>query len=288
MHDTHVLSSRPFLGLSSGGPYEEDQLWYLYNTYGATPRALSRYAHRPDVYRRLVTAQVDQMKPDALRSALQRPECQESSHLVTLIEPSPASRSDCEKRIASRGVLELLWNQHLKDQVSEMEYPYNLFRSSSGSASAAGWVFELRMHQLLRQGDSIQLFPIGRRSSESNSFYDDYTASEQGRDQEVLQLTASEYHPLNEEVRLRFGHYYRPQTTNFPTIDSLFLIHPPGEPSPTLLMFQITRNKTEHDVNEGGLCRIEKMKLPKNIRRYYVLVTPHNIQPKIKAPPATR
>jgi len=226
------------------------------------------------------------MDPPVLRSTLQRPECQDSSHLITTIEPSPISRSDCEKTVASQGVLELLWNTHLKDQVSEMKRFYDLFRSSPVSASAAGWVFELRMHQLLRQGNSIQLFPVGRRGSASklNYFYCNYTASEQGKDQKVFQLSASEEHLLNEEVQLRVGHYYRPQTSNFPTIDSLFLVHPPGGPSPILLMFQMTRNKKEHDVNEGGLCRIEAMDLPRNTRKYYVLVTPRDIQPKIKAP----
>jgi len=112
-------------------------------------------------------------------------------------EPSPASRSDCEKRVTSRSVLELLWDQHLQGQVSELKYFYNLFRSSPISASAAGWVFELWMHQSLRQGGSIQLFHIGRRSSKlkSNSFCGDHTASEQGENQKVLQLTTSEDHP---------------------------------------------------------------------------------------------
>ena len=46
----------------------------------------------------------------------------------------------------------------------------------------------------------------------------------------------------NENDQFVTGHYYRLPAANFHTIDSLFLIHPTGEPSSTLLMFQITRN----------------------------------------------
>jgi len=46
----------------------------------------------------------------------------------------------------------------------------------------------------------------------------------------------------DEKDRSVTGHYYRLPAANFPTIDSLFLIHPTGEPSPILPMFQITRN----------------------------------------------
>jgi len=62
------------------------------------------------------------------------------------------------------------------------------------------------------------------------------------------------------------------------------LTHPVGEPSPILLMFQMTLDKDELDAKEGGLCKIERMELPPNTRRYYMLVTPDDIQTKVKAP----
>lgn len=247
---------------------------------------LSWYAGKPDEYKSLVTDQINRLKPEDLRYALQSPDSDESSYLIMLIEPSPTSRFLAQKRVISRGVFDLLWDRHVKDRVSNMQHFYDVFKSSPGSGSAAGWVFEIRIHQLLKQGISIRLFPISRRGSKSkvNEIYDDYTASKQRENQKVLQLTASEGHLLDEKVQLVAGHYYRPEPTNFPTIDSLSLIHPPGEPSPILLIFQISRGEEVHNVNEAGLCKIERMGLPQGTRRYYVLATPDDIYTQVKAP----
>ena len=75
---------------------------------------------------------------------------------------SRASRGAARKTIASRFIFELLWDEYLKDQASEMQDLYNLFSGSPITAVAAGWVFEFRMHQLLKDGRVIQLFPIYR------------------------------------------------------------------------------------------------------------------------------
>lgn len=187
--------------------------------------------------------------------------------------------------ITSPDALELLWDRHLKNATAGMEYFYNVFRGSSVTAPAAGGLFELRMHQLFRQGYSLKLFPLGRShaTSEDLDVYNDYTASHKDESPKVLHLAVSEDHPLGEGIRLQIDRYYRPPQ-NFPTIDSLLLIHPADEPSPILLMFQITRNKRKHDVKKCGLDRISKLKFPSNTRRYYVAVTPLGIEPKIEVP----
>jgi hypothetical protein len=85
-------------------------------------------------------------------------------------------------------------------------------------------------------------------------------------------LTVSDEHPLVEGDHLRMNHYYRLNSIDFPATDSVLLIHPPEEPSPILLMFQMTRNKREHNVGVEGLCKIDGLRLPRRTRRYYVVV----------------
>jgi len=52
----------------------------------------------------------------------------------------------------------------------------------------------------------------------------------------------------------------------------------------TLLMLQFTRNKTTHDAKADGLHRIDKYVLPQNTQKYYVVVTPEGIWPKVTVP----
>jgi len=275
------------MGLARGGPYEESQLRNLYNTCSASPRELARYAHRPDEYEAGAAQQEEAIQPDALRFALLSLDSDDSPDLIMRMELFPTSRSRCQKTITSPDALELLWDRHLKNATAGMEYFYNVFQGSSVTAPAAGGLFELRMHQLFRQGYSLKLFPLGRSQATSKDLdvdvYNDYTASHKEESPKVLHLTVSEEYPLDEGTKLQADRYYRPPKC-FPTIDSLLLVHPTDEPSPILLMFQITRNKRSHDVKKSGLDKINKLKFPSNTRRYYVAVTPLGIEPRIEVP----
>ena len=201
------------------------------------------------------------------------------------MEPSPTSRLVYEKTITSKGVLRLLWDQYLKNSVADMEYFYDVFEGSSVTASACGELFELRMHQLLRWGYFLKLFPLalGRAASPKNDFYSDYSTSHKQQRLQSYWLIASEEHPLREGIQLEINHYYRPGK-NFPSIDSLLLIHPEGDKPPILLMFQITRNKEKHDVKPSDLERVRGLGLPEGTREYYVVVTPLGREPKIEVP----
>jgi len=140
------------------------------------------------------------------------------------------------------------------------------------------------MHELLRKGTRIQLYPIRGHPATANFIYDDYTASKKKEDPIDFQLPESEEHRLDEGVKLSIGKYCRPDVSNFPTVDSIYAEG--VDPSSTLTMFQITRNKKEHDVNPEGLDRIDKLDLGlvKNVRKQLVVITPEDIQPKIKVP----
>ena len=192
----------------------------------------------------------------------------------------------------------MLWEKHLLHQVSERIHFYHLFQASSFTIAAAGWLFECQIHHVLRRNQNLRLFPVRSKAVEKGKwkgkakangkgkvkaeyiYYDDYSASEDDKDAISLQLPASDDYGLDDATELQVGHYYRPRNDYFPTVDSMFFIHPPGK-SPILLMFQVTRNKTKHAVDVGGLERIKKL-LPPDARAYYVVVTPTNVLPRIK------
>ena len=286
VHNTHGSCSRPFMGLSYGGPHEESQLRHLYDVYRAPPRALARYARIPDEYGDLVAQKVQQITPGDLRSVFHNPDPDDSSHLIVRIEPSPTKRTRFEKTFASRRVFELLCDRHLRDSVADMKHFYYVSQDSSVTAPAAGWIFELRMHQLFRQGYLLKILPLGRGEAKNKEFddvYDNYATFHKEEGPKYFDLAVSQEHRLDEGSQLQVDRYYRPKADSFPTIDSLLLVHPTGEQSPILLMFQITCGKG-CGVKEVSLEKIERLKFPLDTRKYYVAVTPASIVPEITVP----
>jgi len=287
LHGAHVFCSRMFL-VSDGskGPLEDDEITGLFEMYHASPRDLANSGHDPDTLHDLIDFQVQQMDLAAIKIALASPDIDNSSHYMTRIEPSYRSRAVPRKTLSCRFALQLLWDKYIKDQASEREYFYQLFSNNSITGTSAGWVLEFRMHQLLRDGRTINLFPIGGHRATINTIYDHYPHSyDVGA--KALVLPESEEHSLQPMMTLTIGRYYRPLIPNFPTIDSLFLVKPPREPSPILLMFQVTQNKDSHGVKRRGLAAVEGLGLPPNTRKWLVVVTPFNIEPKIVVPPKT-
>ena len=276
VHNTHNHCSRPFMGLSHGGPHEESQLRYLYDTYRAPPSMLARYARTPDKFRALIAEQVRLIKPDGLRNVLYNPDSDDSSHLIVRIEPPPDDRTKSEKTIASQGALELLWDRHLKNSTAEMSHLYTALGGGTVMAPAVGGILQLRMHQLFRLGYSPLLVD---RTTQEFDIYVNYSASQIQQNSKTLQLTVSDGHLLVDGMQLQVDHYYRPGK-NFPTIDSLLLIHPANE-LPILLMFQIIRSTEKHNVKPSGLERVNRIGFPPGTRRYYVAVTPVGMQPEI-------
>ena len=91
------------------------QFLRFYNEFGASPRDLAIYASDPAAYDGLVVEEIMAIKPADLRYISQNPA--PISHRVFTIEPSPIGRDRFEKRIASRRVFELLWEEHLWSRV---------------------------------------------------------------------------------------------------------------------------------------------------------------------------
>ena len=269
------------------GPYEEEELRHFYDKYGASPRALANYTRAEKEYQNQVIYQVGRVQPGSLRHALLSPDLDEISHLIAIIEPSPESRSGCQKRIASRWIFEQLFDRYMKTVVPEMKYFHDVFRQNSTTAPAAGWLFELRMHQVLRRpGYPLKLFPVRGHTGEANYIYDDYSASSAGHNPMTFQLTGSEEYFLRNDTDLEVGRYYRPEPLNFPSFDSLLVVKPQNESFHILLLIQMTENKTKHDVKERGFQVLEDLRLrvPTDTRSCYVVVTPRGTEPRITAP----
>lgn len=238
------------------------------------------YASNPTDYENLVTREIAWLKPEKVQCALDDPNFDIAFHHILVIEPSPTSRGVPEKRIASRRVFELLWKEHLRHQVSDMKYFYDRFQASATTAASAGWVFQHRMHQLLSRKRTIRLYPVFRGPSRSNqSIYKGYP----GENPTDVQLARSDEYPLVEGGGFHVNRYYRPESTDLHSIDSLLLVHPPDVP-PVLLMFRIIGSEKEHDVNEDDLRRIGELDLAEGTRMCYVIVTPEGVEPEIKVP----
>ena len=177
----------------------------------------------------------------------------------------------------------MIWERHLADRVDLVEELYNLFLAAPITAISAGWVFENRLHQLLRTERTLQLFPILPRRARTNIVFDGYAASKARIDPIEFQLTRSEEHLLVEGAELVMNHYYRPESSDFAAVDSVLLIHPPGEP-PILFMFHVTRNETKSGTSLAGLGKVDIFGVPPGTRRYLVIVTPESIHPSIAVP----
>ena len=243
---------------------------------------MAEYAGKPDEYERFLRQKIDELDLDRLRQLFYDPKPRDSSRYIIAIEPSPTTRMRFKKSIASRRVFELIWDKHIQHRIDVMVDFYNLFLADS--IAVVEWLFQLRIHQLLAGQRTIRLFPIHGRHEGVNLVYDDYTASEAGSNPTNLRLTNSEELALVEKTKLKKGCYYRPKSADFPAIDSLRLVRPRDEPSPILLMFQIARNQRDQDANMDGLFKIDGLGLPSNARRYYVVVTVGDTQPKITVP----
>lgn len=142
-------------------PPTERELRHLYRTYGASCRQLFQCAKAPHRYQSLVQTAVETV--DGLMTALiSQSHVSGTSHFVALLEPSPTDRAQDRSRFITQAVFELVWRRHLEKKSIRAREFYELFVEHSFVASSAGWLFEFRMHTLLREGYTLKLFPIRR------------------------------------------------------------------------------------------------------------------------------
>ena len=242
---------------------------------------MAEYSVCSDQYEALLQKAINEIQPGQLRTAFHDPGVHGFSRYVTTMWPI---HDHCYYRVefAARRVARLVWEKHAHSQIDDMEDFYQLFCGGKVLSTSATWIFKFRMHELLRNGQTIELFPILHSPNKgmANLIYDNYAASRNGKDPINLTLPVSSEYPLTEGVRLEEGRYYRPKSSDF-VVDSLLLIHPPGE-SPILLMFQMSSNDDELGVSPEGSDIIDRMLL--GTRKYYIVVTPDTAHPKVNVP----
>jgi hypothetical protein len=204
----------------------------------------------------------------------------ETSHFLIQIEPSPTSRYVPQTRVVTTHVFEMFWQ---RQPLYEMARLYDMCRCTP-TTSVAAMLFEIRVHQLLRENRCISLVPIhGHRSAQDmNVVYDDYRPKT--RFTQHVALPGSEIVTLTDGIVLIPGCYYRPRRrTDFPAIDSLLLINP-EKGSDILLMFHITVNADQDEMNKVGLEKVDHLIVPPNTEKLLVNVIPKNVSPKIIVP----
>jgi len=277
--ETHVLCSHPFIGIR--GSYTEQQLWELYVKFGASPGSLALYASAPDTYESLVTRQIMGARSDDLRCASCDPEA--PFHHIFVTWPLPDRRDISQQTIVSRYVFELLWENHLQHQMSDVEYFYYKFLDSPATADLAGWIFESRVHQLLRKQQIIQVFPITQDGPRPKKVT---PKDRSGRKLMEFQLPKSNERPFVKGEPPEDGYYRLEFATNHPAVDSLLVFHSNRKSPPTFLLFRIIRNTREHIISKDTLDSIKELGLPNGAHKFYVVVTPEGVKPEIKVPKA--
>lgn len=143
-------------------------------------------------------------------------------------------------------------------------------------------IYESRVHRLLQEERHIDLFPIcSVPVDRENIIHKDYSATDSTMIGKSFTLPKSKGFCFDKPpTSLEVGTYCHPQSTNYPTIDSLLLVQPTPQEPPILLVFQITTSKDEREANETGLDMVDKLAAA-DTENHLVVVTPKGVQPKI-------
>jgi len=269
---------------------KEEDLWKLYSDYGASPRSLFLFAHDPDRYREIIEDQISLLSPTSLQRLLRSPnkvtKC--SNHIITTV-PSPENRFKSSWTFASPYALKKCCELLLEDEANAVRGLYDMLHNDRTTSTAAGMVFEHCVHQFLRKEKTIALFPILGRllksgpNSGKNVIYDNYKATIKAKKQTWVNLPKLEEFVVIDESKteVKLNTYYHPKRRNFPSIDSWVLIWPAFSKVPIFIMFQITINKSNHDVKQEGLDFMDRLNIPANAVRWLVVLTPKGLTPQI-------
>ena len=280
--------SRPYLGLSHGGPFEEHELRHMYDTYGASPRILAKFSRNPAAYEDLIMNKLWVTTPERFCDAMLSPHSG-NSYFFALMEPDPENRRLPVNKIASRTMFGNVWHRPLRQSVPHMRQIYRYFTDNPFGAPAADWMFEFRMHDLLCRGGPIGIFPIGGHVAEGEAtlLYDDNSASQEGRNKTVIHLPQSSHILLDDEddTSLHVDNYHSLEPpAESGSINSFFPVRFPGDRLPILLIFRMVRNEMELGVDDASLQYIERLELPQGTRRCYVVVAPQGTPLRVKVP----
>ena len=294
VYKTYTLYSRQFFTPS----LTEYRLQHFYDRFGVSPRELDGLAKDQKAYEAHLLEEINEIPPADIRHLFNNPGSYQISHLLATLYPSPENRSMRIVVPASLHIFDLLLEKHLQARIGDMEYIYDLLRGSKIGAAAAGLVFERRMHAILPKKTSLLLYPIccaNPARGRTNLIFDDYKNTVERTDGKEYRLPDLQLRFLETgTTKLQEDTYHTPKSLNFPTVDSLLFFNPldPPDKSPVLFMCQMTQAQT-HDVKVKGLQHINNLDLPKNVRKFYVAVTPDDTFTRLTVPleyfaPATK
>ena len=269
---------------------KEKDLWKLYSDYGASPRSLFLHAHNPDQYEDFVKTEIGKLSLDELsRLLLNANPTTDNSHYVITTGPLEGNRSRPYRTFTSPYAFEQCCKLILEDDTNALRRHWNLLRGDPTTSTAAGMVFEHRVHQFLQKEKTVTLFPIlghalaQRKNTRKGTIYDNYDATESGKHATQIKLPNLKEHVVIDEAKscVEYNTYYHPKRKNFPSVDSWVLIKQGFLKPPVFIMFQITINATVHDVKQEGLDLMDKLDIPEGALRWLVVLTPKEARPQI-------
>ena len=110
----------------------------------------------------------------------------------------------------------------MKDQAIKMSAFYQHFLSNPITASAVGWIFKFQMHQLLKDGCTIQLFPILGHHVPKNIIYESKAPpATRATLYSTIWIAWLDLVGLVLKMTLTAGNYYHFSNVNFTAFDSI-------------------------------------------------------------------
>ena len=262
----------------------ESVLFNMHITFGASLRNLFMFSDGTNDYERLVDLEISKLHPAELTKQLRNPlGAQGNSHLLVTTTPSPSDRTISERKISSLLIFEKICKMVFNDRTDQIRTFYDTLRNDEQINSAAGMFFEARVHQVLREGGVINLFPIRCKNTTPtvNYVYSEY--AEEATKRLVLPASPEEVVSKGQIEAPVACIYYRPLEKNFLAFDSWLCLQPTPEDKPIHLRFQITLAQNHH-VAMKGLEFMDVFVSDQAVEKYLVVVTEEGIHPTMSAP----
>ena len=262
----------------------------MYNKYGASAGYLLGHANNPMNYERMVLSQVLELSPLDLEELFRDPtHTKRRVHFLISAHPSLIDPTKPESKVASQYIVDKICMEVLENQVDEVRKICEMLQDGGQMDATGRMFFKYRVHQFLREGRAVKIFPILSKTKgnklEGNCYvYDDYTATDTGVPMSCLGLPKLEEKVIyaEETGTAEVGIYYRAAEGNFPSVDSWLHLRLDPQVPPTLLRFQMSLTETTYAVEKAGLDRVDGLISAE--KKLLVVITEKGIQPKILVP----
>ena len=138
---------------------------------------------------------------------------------------------------------------------------YDFLLGQGATKTSAGWVFEVRMHQIFQRGG---LFVATKQGGQETITIDIHSCGDFSQVSGVGDLLRER--PGSQRIKPDIiGRYFKPQHCNLPSVDSFAVTECAAAGGEVLVLFQMTVS-TEHPVKAEGLASIWAV-IPQALRR---------------------